>query len=97
MPSRVFDEQVACCWIDGPVGIEMRHKMNIDMISHQNAMRIFDYDPFTTLGGKQNCTVGALRDQAADWDVSVVARGITASGTGVMDLVNVSKSSDCTT
>jgi len=28
----VFDEQVICCWIDDPVGIDMRHKMNIDKI-----------------------------------------------------------------
>ena len=32
-PSRIFDEQVICCWIDDPVGVEMRHKMNIDMIT----------------------------------------------------------------
>ena len=32
MPSQVMDEQVICCWIDDPVGIEMRHKMNVDMI-----------------------------------------------------------------
>jgi len=127
MPSQVFDDQVVCCWIDDPVGIEMRHKMNIDMIcwecdyphsdstwpqspeqfmkqmqaadctdveidkiSHLNAMRLFQYDPFTTLGGKDNCTVGALRTQAEGWDVSVVARGIKASGTGAMDLANIS-------
>jgi predicted TIM-barrel fold metal-dependent hydrolase len=126
-PSQVFDDQVVCCWIDDPVGIEMRHKMNIDMIcwecdyphsdstwpqspeqflkqmqaadctdaeidkiSHLNAMRLFQYDPFTTLGGKDSCTVGALRAKAEGWDVSVVARGIKASGTGAMDLANIS-------
>ena len=129
IPSQVFDEQVVCCWIDDPVGIEMRHKMNIDMIcwecdyphsdstwpqspeqfmkqmqaaecsdvdidkiSHENAIRLFQYDPFAALGGKENCTVGALREQAEGWDVSVVSRGIKASGTGVMDLVNISSS-----
>ncbi len=87
LPSQVFDEQVICCWIDDPVGIEMRHKMNIDMIcwecdyphsdstwpqspeqfmkqmqaahcsdedidkiSHANAMRLYNYDPFSMLG-----------------------------------------------
>ncbi len=127
-PSQVFDEQVICCWIDDPVGIEMRHKMNIDQIcwecdyphsdstwpqspeqfmkqmqsancsdvdidkiSHANAMRLFDYDPFTTLGGRQNCTVGALRAQAEGWDVSVVSRGIKASATGAMDLLRISQ------
>ena len=125
IPSQVFDEQVVCCWIDDPVGVEMRHHMNIDMItwecdyphsdstwptspeqfmkqmqaadcddtdiakiSHQNAMRLFNYDPFSTLG-RDNCTVGALREQAGDWDVSVVARGIKASGTGAMDLLKM--------
>jgi hypothetical protein len=123
----VFDEQVVCCWIDDPVGIEMRHKMNIDMItwecdyphsdstwpqspeqfmkqmqaagcsdteiekiSHENAMRLFQYDPFTMLGGKDHCTVGALRAQAEGWDISLVARGIKASATGAMDLANIS-------
>jgi hypothetical protein len=62
----------------------------IDKISYQNAMRLFQYDPFTTLGGKQNCTVGALRAQAEGWDVSVVARGIKASATGAADLASIS-------
>jgi hypothetical protein len=101
-PSAIFDEQVICCWIDDPVGVEMRHKMNVDMItwecdyphsdstwphspeqfmkqmqaagcsepeidkiSHENAMRLFHYDPFTTLGGREQCNVGALRARAA--------------------------------
>ena len=29
---------------------------DIDKISHANAMRLFNYDPFTTLGGRENCT-----------------------------------------
>ena len=128
LPSQVFDEQVICCWIDDPVGIEMRHKMNIDMlcwecdyphsdsswpnspehfmkqvqaanctdaemnkVSHENAMRLFNYNPFDGFGGRDKCTVGALREQAGDWDVSVVARGIKASGTGAMDLLRMSQ------
>ena len=112
MPSKIMDEQVICCWIDDPVGVDMRHKMNIDMIcwecdyphsdsswpqspeavwkqmqasncsdedidkiTHANAMRLYKFDPFSTLGGKENCTVGALREQAGDWDVSIVSRG----------------------
>lgn len=43
---------------------------DIDRITHLNAMRHFGYDPFAALGGKQNCTVGALRAQAAGHDVS---------------------------
>ena len=31
---------------------------DIDRITHLNAMRHFHYDPFTALGGKENCTVG---------------------------------------
>jgi hypothetical protein len=33
-------------------------------------MRVFDYDPFSILGGRDKCTVGALRARAADVDVS---------------------------
>jgi predicted TIM-barrel fold metal-dependent hydrolase len=129
LPSQVMDEQMICCWIDDPVGIEMRHKMNVDMvcwecdyphsdstwpqspeqfmkqmqaahvndeevdkISHANAMRLYNYDPFTTLGGRENCNVGALRAQAEGWDVRIVARGIRASGTGAADLAKFAKS-----
>jgi predicted TIM-barrel fold metal-dependent hydrolase len=128
LPSQIMDEQVICCWIDDPVGVDMRHKMNVDMIcwecdyphsdsswpqspeavwkqmqasncsdedidkiTHANAMRLYKFDPFTTLGGKDNCTVGALRAQAEGWDVSIVARGIKASGTGAIDLLNFAK------
>jgi predicted TIM-barrel fold metal-dependent hydrolase len=124
IPSQVLDEQVVVCFIDDPVGVELRHKMNIDMITwecdyphsdstwpnspefvtkqmdgvpddeidkmtHANAMRLFNYDPFTTLGGRKNCTVAALREQAAGWDVSIKAQGIKASGTGAMDLLRM--------
>jgi predicted TIM-barrel fold metal-dependent hydrolase len=43
----------------------------IDKITHLNAMRAFDYDPFSILGGRENCTVGALRAKAAGRDVSI--------------------------
>jgi predicted TIM-barrel fold metal-dependent hydrolase len=127
IPSQVLDEQVVICFIDDPVGVEMRHKMNLDMITwecdyphsdstwpqspefvtkqmtgvpddeidkitHTNAMRIFDYDPFTVLGGRENCTVAALRTQAEGWDVSIKAQGIKASGTGAMDLLKMATS-----
>ena len=127
----MFDEQIICCWIDDPVGVEMRHKMNIDMItwecdyphsdstwpqspeqfwkqmqaahasdadiekiSHANAMRLFSYDPFSVLGGREKCTVGALRAQAEGWDVSIVARGIKASATGAQDLLRMAAGRD---
>ena len=34
---------------------------DVEKISHLNAMRLFNYDPFTPMGGRENCTVGALR------------------------------------
>lgn len=42
----------------------------IDLILHGNAMREYSYDPFSVLGGRENCTVGALRAQAKDVDTS---------------------------
>jgi predicted TIM-barrel fold metal-dependent hydrolase len=36
----------------------------INKVTHQNAMREFSFDPISTLG-RENCTVGALRQQAA--------------------------------
>ena len=53
-------------------------------------MRLYKYDPFSILG-KDNCSVGALRAQAEGWDVSIKARGIKASGTGAIDLLNFAK------
>jgi hypothetical protein len=64
----------------------------IDKITHTNAMRLFNYDPFTTLGGRDKCTVAALRQQAQGWDVSIKAQGIKASGTGAMDLLKIATS-----
>jgi predicted TIM-barrel fold metal-dependent hydrolase len=43
----------------------------IDKVSHLNAMRLFNYDPFTVLGGRANCTVGALRQQVEGHDVAI--------------------------
>jgi hypothetical protein len=43
----------------------------IDKITHLNAMRHFHYDPFSVLGGKENCTVGALRKSVEGHDVTI--------------------------
>ncbi|HZU45715.1 MAG TPA: amidohydrolase family protein, partial [Mycobacterium sp.] len=43
----------------------------IDKITHLNAMRHFHYDPFSVLGGKENCTVGALRKSVEGHDVII--------------------------
>lgn len=37
----------------------------IDKISHGNALRLFNFDAFGKMGGRENCTVGALRKAAA--------------------------------
>ena len=65
---------------------------DIDKISHRNAMRLYSYNPFALLGGKDRCTVGALRQKAVGWDVSIQARGIKASATGASDLLRMVKS-----
>jgi predicted TIM-barrel fold metal-dependent hydrolase len=46
----------------------------IDKITHLNAMRHFQYDPFACIPREQ-ATVGALRSRAVGWDVSVRATG----------------------
>jgi hypothetical protein len=42
---------------------------DVDRITHLNAMRVFQYDPFA-VRPREQCTVGALRASAADVDVS---------------------------
>jgi predicted TIM-barrel fold metal-dependent hydrolase len=39
-------------------------------ITHENAMRWYSFDPFAHRP-RERCTVGALRAEAGDWDVSV--------------------------
>jgi predicted TIM-barrel fold metal-dependent hydrolase len=57
---------------------------DIDRITHLNAMKHFSYDPFSVLGGKDNCTVGALRARAIGHDVSIKSTGkVTAAAGGV--------------
>jgi hypothetical protein len=41
----------------------------IDQITHLNAMRHFRFDPFA-VRSREECTVGALRAQATDVDVT---------------------------
>ena len=42
----------------------------IDKITHENALRLYNFDAFSALGGRDNCTVGALRYLGRDVDVS---------------------------
>jgi predicted TIM-barrel fold metal-dependent hydrolase len=44
---------------------------DIDRITHANAMNHFSFDPFPVLGGRENCTVGALRARARGHDVAI--------------------------
>lgn len=56
----------------------------IDKMTHLNAMREFSFDPFSMLGGKENCTVGALRALATDIDVEPRSLGgLAPSRTGL--------------
>jgi hypothetical protein len=45
---------------------------DVHAITHLNAMRFFDVDPFSKMGGRANCTVGVLRSQAADVDLTLL-------------------------
>jgi predicted TIM-barrel fold metal-dependent hydrolase len=47
----------------------------IDKITHANAMRLFSFDPFA-VRPRADCTVGALRREAAGRDVSNVSHGM---------------------
>jgi predicted TIM-barrel fold metal-dependent hydrolase len=104
LPSEVFRDRVVTCFIDDPVGIDVRHRVGIeticwegdyphsdstwptspemlmksidgipdheiDQITHLNAMRHFRFDPFA-VRPQEECTVGALRAQATDVDVT---------------------------
>ena len=53
---------------------------DIDKITHLNAMRHFSYDPFA-VRPREQCTVGALRAEAGDVDVSLMARSSAGQGT----------------
>jgi hypothetical protein len=53
---------------------------DVDRITHLNAMKHFSYDPFTAMGGKDKCTVAALRERAAGHDVAI--RSTNASNVG---------------
>lgn len=58
----------------------------IDKITHQNAMREYHFDPFSLRGGRENCTVGHLRELGKDVDVSP-RHGLGGLKTDSMDLV----------
>jgi predicted TIM-barrel fold metal-dependent hydrolase len=45
----------------------------INKMTHENAMKSFHFDPFPAMGGRQNCTVKALRSLASNVDISEVS------------------------
>ncbi len=69
--------------------------VEIDKITHLNAMRHFRYDPFATRP-RDRCTVGALRAEAIGVDTSLVShrRDGQAARTGIVDLGTVTRAFD---
>jgi predicted TIM-barrel fold metal-dependent hydrolase len=57
-PERLFDT------------VRRLPRLTIDKITHGNALRFYNFDAFGKMGGRENCTVGALRGQAKGVDVS---------------------------
>jgi predicted TIM-barrel fold metal-dependent hydrolase len=53
----------------------------INQMTHLNAMKFFNYDPFS-IRPREQCTVGALRAEAAGHDVSVHAKGRRSENEG---------------
>ena len=45
-------------------------KETIDKVTHVNMMREYKWNPFEAMGGRENCTVGALRKLSPGVDVS---------------------------
>jgi predicted TIM-barrel fold metal-dependent hydrolase len=64
---------------------------DIEKITYKNAMRIFQYDPFSVIP-KEQCTVGALRARSAGWDVSERSFGTKARGTLAANLAEQTSS-----
>ena len=109
LPSEVFRENFVTCFIDDRMGVEVRHKVGVDIITwecdyphsdttwprapeilwesvssvpddeidamtHVNAARLFQFDPFEHRTRDQ-CRVGALRAESPDVDVSEHSAG----------------------
>ncbi|MFP6850453.1 MAG: amidohydrolase family protein [Pseudomonas sp.] len=68
-----------CTWPESPEvlwpSLSSLSTSDIDKITHQNAMRVFNFDPFAPMGGQDNCTVGALRALARHVNTEPVSRG----------------------
>jgi hypothetical protein len=62
---------------------------DIDKMTHLNAMKHFQFDPFS-VRTREQCTVGALRAEASDVDVSLVSRARGQTKTNEDGIVSVS-------
>ncbi|MDO7842330.1 amidohydrolase family protein [Sphingomonas immobilis] len=58
----------------------------IDKLTHLNAMKLLNYDPIEAMGGRENCTVGALRYLGRDVNVEP-REGLGGLKTESMNLV----------
>ncbi len=62
-----------CLWPEAPErlwqGVKDLPESVINKVTHENVMREYNFDPISILG-RENCTVGALRKQAAHVDTS---------------------------
>ncbi len=109
LPSEVFREHIITCFIDDKVGVELRDKVGVDIITWecdyphsdstwprapeilwesvvglpeqdvhqltwQNACKLFRFDPFAHRP-REKSTVGALRAEAQDVDLSPHSAG----------------------
>ncbi len=61
-----------CLWPEAPelLHASLKHLSDrvIDKISHLNSLSRFNFDAFAMMGGRENCTVGALRKLASHVD-----------------------------
>ncbi len=64
---------------------------HIDKITHLNAMRHFQYDPFAQIPREQ-ATVGALRKKAEGWDVTPKAKGKPTTAGGPREKITIASS-----
>ncbi len=109
LPSQVFREHIITCFIDDRIGVEVRDKVGVDIITwecdyphsdstwprapetlfeslrgvpddeidrmtHRNAIELFRLDAFRHRP-RERCTVGALRAEAEDVDLSPHSAG----------------------
>jgi hypothetical protein len=47
---------------------------HVNKITHENAMRLFQFDPFS-VRPREQCTVGALRAEAVNVDIALRSSG----------------------